>query len=98
METTALYIGYVVLGILGLVLLVIIIFILYLTIVGFYRIATTKQTIRFMRKYEVKVNYEAMNTALRYLLSQGASQYDTLGDIERLIEKFRKRYHVKNYD
>lgn len=36
-----------------------------------------------------------MNMALRYLLSQGASQYDTLGDIERLIEKFRKRYHVK---
>jgi len=90
MNTIALYIGYVILGILGLALLVLVILVLWLTVAAFYRIIKTKQTIRFMCKYENKVAYDAMKTALQYLLSKGASRNDTLETVESLIEKFRK--------
>ena len=86
MNTIALYIGYVILGILGFALLVFAILVLWLTVAAFYRIIKTKQTIWFMRKYEDKVAYYAMKTALQYLLSKGASRNDTLDT----VEKFRK--------
>lgn len=90
MNTIALYIGYVILGILGFALLVLAMLVLWLTVAAFYRIIKTKQTIRFMCKYENKVAYDAMKTALQYLLSKGASRNDTLETVESLIEKFRK--------
>lgn len=94
MTTIALYIGYIVLGIFGLILVAFALFALWLTIEGFYRIITTKQTIRFMRKPEKKATYEVLKVALQTLLSHGASKQDTLAEIECLIEKFRKRCKI----
>lgn len=95
METAALYIGYAVLGILGLALLLFALFVLWVTIIGAHRIITTKQTIRFMRKSEEKLTYEALEAALQYLLSQGASKHHTLEEVELLIEKFRKECRIQ---
>lgn len=94
METAALYIGYAVLGILGLALLLFTLFVLWAIIVGIHRITATKQTIRFMRKAEAKVTYDALQVALQYLLSKGAPKQYTLEEVETLIEKFRKEYEI----
>lgn len=94
MEIIALYIGYFILGVFGFVLLVFALFSLWLTIAGVRRIITTKQTIRFMRKYEEKATYEVLNMALQTLLLRGASKNNTLEEIEYLIERFRKRCNI----
>lgn len=96
METIALHIGYVILGILGVELFLFAIFVLWLTVIGFRWIWTTKSTIRFLRKHEEKVTYEALNTALKYLLSKGASKSHTLEEVAVLIERFRKECRISN--
>lgn len=54
METTALYIGYIVIGLIVLVLIGFLLIVLSSTTLGIYRVIKYKQTIRLIKKYETK--------------------------------------------
>lgn len=91
METVALYIGYIILVTLGIVLMIISIYLLWQTVHYICLIMNAKWIVWFMKKSFLKNSIECSETALRYLLGQGASKSDTLEDIERRVEELRRR-------
>lgn len=91
METIALYIGYTIIAIIGIALLAIAIFTLYLTVIGFYRILSTKQTIRFMQKAEARATAEGVQAAYDLLIKKGCSDLKTLGEVKESLRRFRMR-------
>lgn len=90
METTALYIGYAILGIIGIALFNIILSVAYLTIVCCWRIFKTRQTIRFLQKPEEQTSYDGVRAALNLLHKKGFKENLTLKEIEELTERVRK--------
>lgn len=94
METTALYIGYAILGIIGIALFNVILSVGYLTIVCCWRIFKTRQTIRFLQKFENQASYDTVKAALDSLQKQGFNENLTLKKIEESIERFRAHDYV----
>lgn len=54
METTAMYIGYIVIGLTASVLIGVLLIVLYGTTFGIYRVIKYKRTIWFIKKHETK--------------------------------------------
>ncbi len=94
METIALYIGYIVIGLIALILVGALLLILYVIIIGWYRIIKYKQTIRFFTKHQAKDMYKACKVAAQFLISKGASPDNTLEEVLNMIENYRKRYKI----
>ncbi len=94
MDTIALYIGYIVLGLIAVVLICMFFLIVWGTIIGLYRILKYKQTSRLIRKYETRDMYKACKVATQFLISKGVSEENTLQEAKDMIEKYRKRYKI----
>ena len=94
MDTIALYIGYIVLGLIAVVLICMFFLIVWGTIIGLYRILKYKQTSRLIRKYETRDMYKACKVATQCLISKGVSEENTLQEAKDMIEKYRKRYKI----
>lgn len=94
MDTIALYIGYIVLGLIAVVLICKFFLIVWVTIIGLYRILKYKQTSRLIRKYETRDMYKACKVATQFLISKGVSEENTLQEAKDMIEKYRKRYKI----
>lgn len=94
MDTIALYIGYIVLGIIAVALIGLFFIVMWSTIIGIYRILKYKQTSRLIRKYETRAMYKACKVATQFLISKGVSPEDTLKEAQYMIERYRKRYKI----
>lgn len=94
MDTIALYIGYIVLGLIAVALICMSFLIVWGTIIGLYRILKYKQTSRLIRKYETRNMYKACKVATQLLVSKGVSEENTLQEAKDMIEKYRKRYKI----
>lgn len=94
MDTIALYIGYIVLGIIAVALIGLFFIVMWSTIIGIYRILKYKQTSRFIRKYETRAMYKACKVATQFLISKGVSPENTLKEAQYMIERYRKRYKI----
>lgn len=94
MDTIALYIGYIVLGLIAVALICMSFLIVWGTIIGLYRILKYKQTSRLIRKYETRNMYKACKVATQFLISKGVSEENTLQEAKDMIEKYRKRYKI----
>lgn len=95
METTALYIGYIVIGVIVIALIVLCLLILWGTSLGVYRIIKYKQTIWFIKKHETKAMYKASKTAVQFLISKGIHPENTLKEALGMIENYRLRYKIE---
>lgn len=95
MDTAALYIGYIVIGLLAIALIGFILLTLLGTVLGLYRIIKYKRTICLLTKYEEKNMYKACKVAAQFLLSKGLSQEDTLQDVMNMIENYRRHCRIK---
>ena len=94
MDTIALYIGYIVLGIIAVALIGLFFIVMWATIIGIYRILKYKQTSRLIRKYETRAMYKACKVATQFLISKGVSPENTLKEAQYMIERYRKRYKI----
>lgn len=94
MNTIALYIGYIVLGLIAVALICLSILVVWGIIIGLYRILNYKQTSRLIRKYETRNMYNACKVATQFLISKGVSEENTLQEAQDMIEKYRKRYKI----
>lgn len=94
MDTIALYIGYIVLGIIAVALIGLFFIVMWSTIIGIYRILKYKQTSRLIRKYETRAMYKACKVATQFLISKGVSPENTLKEAQYMIERYRKRYKI----
>lgn len=94
MDTIALYIGYIVLGLIAVALICMSFLIVWGTIIGLYRILKYKQTSRLIRKYETRNMYKACKVATQFLISKGVSEENTLQEAKDMIEKYRKHYKI----
>lgn len=90
METAALYIGYIVIGLVAFALIGLFLLTLWATIVGFYRVVKYKQSSRLIKKYETRNMYKASKIALDFLLSKGVEPFNTIGEVTNMIENYRK--------
>lgn len=95
MNTIALYIGYTVIGLVAFALIGLSLLALYATVLGFYRVIKYKQTSRLIKKYETQNMYKASKTAIDFLVSKGIEPYNTIGEALTIIERYRKRYDIK---
>lgn len=95
MDTIALYIGYIVIGLIAVVLISLSFLVVWCTIIGLYRILKYKQTSRLIRKYETRNMYKACKVATQFLISKGVSEENTLQEAQDMIEKYRRRYNIK---
>lgn len=95
METTALYMGYLLMGLIALVLVGTYLLVLYATVMGLYRIIKYKQTIRFLKKHEQKNIYKACKVAVQFLISKGVTRDYTLEEVLNTIENYRRRCKIK---
>lgn len=94
METTALYMGYLLMGLIALVLVGTYLLVLYATVMGLYRIIKYKQTIRFLKKHEQKNIYKACKVAVQFLISKGVTRDYTLEEVLNTIENYRRRCKI----
>ena len=94
MDTIALNIGYIVLGIIAVALIGLFFIVMWSTIIGIYRILKYKQTSRLIRKYETRAMYKACKVATQFLISKGVSPENTLKEAQYMIERYRKRYKI----
>lgn len=94
MDTIALYIGYIVLGVIAVALIGLFFIVMWSTIIGIYRILKYKQTSRLIRKYETRAMYKACKVATQFLISKGVSPENTLKEAQYMIERYRKRYKI----
>lgn len=95
MNTIALYIGYIVIGVIAVVLICLSFLVVWGTIIGLSRILKYKQTSRLIRKYETRNMYKACKVATQFLISKGVSEENTLKEAQDMIEKYRRRYNIK---
>lgn len=95
METIALYIGYIIIGLIAVALICLSLLVVWGTIIGLYRIIKYKQTSRLIKKYETRAMYKACNVAVHFLISKGVSPDNTLKETFEMIENYRKRYNIK---
>lgn len=95
MNTIALYLGYIVIGLVAIGLIGLLLLTLYTTVLGFYRVIKYKQTSRLIKKYETKNMYKASKIAVDFLVSKGISPCNTIGEALGMIENYRKRYKIK---
>lgn len=95
METTALYIGYILIGLIALVLVGMCLLVLWTTVFSLYRIIKYKQTIRFLKKHEQKDIYKACKVAVQFLISKGLTRDNTLEEVLNMIENYRIRCKIK---
>lgn len=95
METTALYIGYILIGLIALVLVGMCLLVLWTTVFSLYRIIKYKQTIRFLKKHEEKDMYKACKVAVQFLISKGVTRDNTLEEVLNMIENYRIRCKIK---
>ena len=94
MNTAALYIGYIVIGLVAVALICLFFLVVWDTIIGLYRILKYKQTSRLIRKYETRNMYKACKVATQFLISKGVSEENTLKEVQDMIEKYRIRYKI----
>ena len=94
MDTIALYIGYIVLGLIAVALICMSFLIVWGTIIGLYRILKYKQTSQLIKKYETRSMYKACKVAVQFLISKGVSEENTLQEAKDMIEKYRKHYKI----
>lgn len=95
MNTIALYIGYIVIGLIAVVLICLSFLVVWGTIIGLYRILKYKQTSQLIKKYETRSMYKACKVAVKFLISKGVSEENTLKEAQDMIEKYRRRYNIK---
>lgn len=95
METIALYMGYIVIGLIGVILIGLLLLVLFGTIMGLYRIVKYKQTSHLIKKYETKAMYKACKVATQFLISKGIHPENTLEEAQNMIENYRRRYKIK---
>lgn len=95
MNTIALYIGYIVIGLIAVVLICLSFLVVWGTIIGLYRILKYKQTSQLIKKYETRSMYKACKVAVQFLISKGVSEENTLKEAQDMIEKYRRRYKIK---
>lgn len=95
MNTIALYIGYIVIGLIVVVLICLSFLVVWGTIIGLYRILKYKQTSQLIKKYETRNMYKACKVATQFLISKGVSEENTLKEVQDMIEKYRRRYNIK---
>ena len=95
MNTIALYIGYIVIGLIAVVLICLSFLVVWGTIIGLYRILKYKQTSQLIKKYETRSMYKACKVAVQFLISKGVSEESTLKEAQDMIEKYRRRYNIK---
>ena len=95
MNTIALYIGYIVIGLIAVVLICLSFLVVWGTIIGLYRILKYKQTSQLIKKYETRSMYKACKVAVQFLISKGVSEENTLKEAQDMIEKYRRRYNIK---
>lgn len=95
METTALYIGYILIVLIALVLVGMCLLALWTTVFSLYRIIKYKQTIRFLKKHEQKDMHKACKVAVQFLISKGVTRDNTLEEVLNMIENYRKRCKIK---
>ena len=95
MDTIALYIGYIVIGLIALVLICFSVVTLYATAVGLFRITKYKKTSRFIKNHEAKAMYKTAKVAVEFLISKGVCRDNTLGEAENMIERFQQVFKVK---
>lgn len=94
MNTIALYLGYIVIGLIAVALICMSFAFVWGTIIGLYRILKYKQTSRLIRKYETRNMYKACKVATQFLISKGVSKENTLQEARDMIEKYRKCYKI----
>lgn len=94
MEQLALYLGYIVIILIALSLIGLSIIALCGTALGFYRIIKYKQTSKLIRKYETSNMYKASKIAVDFLMSKGISEDNKIGEVLRMMERYRKRYNI----
>lgn len=94
MESIALYIGYIIIGLIAVALICLSLLVVCGTIIGLYRTIKYKQTSRLIRKYETRNMYKACKIATKILISKGVSEENTLKEAQDMIEKYRKRYKL----
>ena len=95
MDTIALYIGYIVIGLIAVVLICLSFLVVWGTIIGLYRILKYKQTSQLIKKYETRSMYKACKVAVQFLISKGVSEENKLKEAQDMIEKYRRRYNIK---
>lgn len=95
MNTIALYIGYIVIGLIAVALICMSFAFVWGTIIGLYRILKYKQTSQLIKKYETRSMYKACKVAVQFLISKGVSEENTLKEAQDMIEKYRRRYNIK---
>ena len=95
MEQLALYLGYIVIILIALSLIGLSIVALYATALGIYRVIQYKQTSKLIRKYETINMYKASKIAVDFLMSKGISEDDKIGEVLRMMERYRKRYNIE---
>lgn len=91
MDTMALYVGYIVIGLIAVILICLSFLVMWGTIIGLYRILKYKQTSRLIKKYETRDMYKACKVATQFLISRGVSPENTLKEAQSMIEKYRIR-------
>lgn len=94
MDTMALYVGYIVIGLIAVILICLSFLVMWGTIIGLYRILKYKQTSRLIKKYETRDMYKACKVATQFLISRGVSPENTLKEAQSMIEKYRIRYKI----
>lgn len=95
MNTIALYIGYLIIGLFVFALIGLLLLITYATVLDLYRVFKYKQTSRFIKKYETRNMYKSCKTAVNFLLSKGISPNNTVAEVLDKIENYRKLYNIK---
>lgn len=95
MNTAALYIGYIVIGLVAFALIGLSLLSLYATVLGFYRVIKYKQTSRLIKKYETRNMYKASKIAIDFLVSKGIEPYNTIQEALGMIERYRKRNGIE---
>ena len=63
--------------------------------IGLYRILKDKQTSQLIKKYETRSMYKACKVAVQFLISKGVSEENKLKEAQDMIEKYRRRYNIK---
>lgn len=94
MDTIALYIGYIVIGLITVALIGLSFLVVCSTIIGLCRILKYKQTSRLIKKYETRNLYKTCKIATQFLISKGVSEENTLKEAQDMIEKYRSNYKI----
>lgn len=96
MDTIALYLGYIVIGLVAIALVGLFLLILCGIFEDFYRIIKCKRTSRLIVKYEARNVYKASKIAVDFLVSKGISPCNTIGEALKMVENFRERYNIED--